>query len=60
MIFVATKNGRTEKKSGIRDLGCGMDENQDPGSGISIPAPQHFMEIVSGVHQFFCGMPSTV
>jgi hypothetical protein len=27
--------------SGIRDLGSGMGKNQDPGSGINIPDPQH-------------------
>jgi hypothetical protein len=27
--------------SGIRDPGSGMGENQDPGSGINIPDPQH-------------------
>jgi hypothetical protein len=26
---------------GIRDQGSGMDKNQDPGSEINIPAPQH-------------------
>jgi hypothetical protein len=27
--------------SGIRDRGSGMGKNQDPGSGINIPDPQH-------------------
>ncbi len=27
--------------SGIRDLGSRMSKNQDPGSGINIPDPQH-------------------
>ncbi len=27
--------------SGIRDPGSGMSKNQDPGSGINIPDPQH-------------------
>jgi len=27
--------------SGIRDPGSGMGKNQDPGSGINIPDPQH-------------------
>jgi hypothetical protein len=29
--------------SGIRDPGSGMGKNQDPGSGINIPDPQHWM-----------------
>jgi hypothetical protein len=28
--------------SGIRDPGSGMGKNQDPGSGINIPDPQHY------------------
>jgi hypothetical protein len=51
--FVATKNGLTKKNfsplsfvavfgSGIRDPGSGMGKNQDPGSGINIPDPQHW------------------
>jgi hypothetical protein len=28
--------------SGIRDPGSGMGKNQDPGSGINIPDPQHW------------------
>jgi hypothetical protein len=28
--------------SEIRDLGSGMGKNQDPGSGINIPDPQHW------------------
>jgi hypothetical protein len=50
--FVATKNGLTKKffsplsfvavfGSEIRDPGSGMGKNQDPGSGINIPDPQH-------------------
>jgi hypothetical protein len=27
--------------SGIRDQGSGMGKNQDPGSGINVPDPQH-------------------
>jgi hypothetical protein len=63
MKIVATKNGRREKFPHppilvlLLDPGSGMDKNQDPGSGINIPDPQHWMEIVSGVHQFFFGMP---
>jgi hypothetical protein len=30
--------------SGIRDPGSGMGKNQDPGSGINIPDPQHWCE----------------
>jgi hypothetical protein len=51
--FVAKKNGLTRKifstlsfvavfGSGIRDPGSGMGKNQDPGSGINIPDPQHW------------------
>jgi hypothetical protein len=51
--FVATKNGMTTNFSHpsllllfldpgwIRDPGSGMGKNQDPGSGINIPDPQH-------------------
>jgi hypothetical protein len=28
--------------SGFRDPGSGMGKNQDPGSGINIPDPQHW------------------
>ncbi len=28
--------------SGIRDPGSGMGKNEDPGSGINIPDPQHW------------------
>ncbi len=31
-----------DPRSGIRDLGSGMGKNQDPGSGINIPDPQHW------------------
>jgi len=52
--FVATKECLTKKKfsplsflpvfgSGIRDPGSGMGKNQDPGSGINIPDPQHWL-----------------
>jgi hypothetical protein len=30
--------------SGIRDLRSGMGKNQDPGSGINIPDPQHCLQ----------------
>jgi hypothetical protein len=30
--------------SGIRDTGSGMGKNQDPGSGINIPDPQHWSQ----------------
>jgi hypothetical protein len=43
-MFVATKNGSTKKlvpSSFGADFGSGMDKNQDPGSGINIPDPQH-------------------
>jgi hypothetical protein len=31
--------------SGIRDPGSGMGTNQDPGSGINIPDPQHWLHV---------------
>jgi hypothetical protein len=51
--FVAIIKGMTTKifsplsfdavfGSGIRDQGSGMGKNQDPGSGINIPDPQHW------------------
>jgi hypothetical protein len=30
-----------DSRSGIRDPGSGRGKNQDPGSGINIPDPQH-------------------
>jgi hypothetical protein len=32
-----------DPRSGIRDPGSGMGKNQDSGSGINIPDPQHWM-----------------
>jgi hypothetical protein len=56
--FVATKNGLTKKifsplsfvavldpGSGIRDPGWVKTKNQDPGSGINIPDPQHWKDL---------------
>jgi hypothetical protein len=43
-VCVAIKNGRTKKcfpSSFGAFVGSGMDKNQDPGSGINIPDPQH-------------------
>jgi hypothetical protein len=31
--------------SGIQDPGFGMAKNQDPGSGINIPDPQHWYKL---------------
>jgi hypothetical protein len=55
--FVATKQGMTtiffrpsllllflDPGSGIRNPGSGMGKNQDPGSGINIPDPQHWIQ----------------
>jgi hypothetical protein len=45
--FLATKNGLTKKFFHpcllllFLDPGSGMGKNQDPGSGINIPEPQH-------------------
>jgi hypothetical protein len=55
--FVATKKGMTKKKifhpslfflfldlgSEMRDPGSGMGKNQDPGCGINILDPQHWI-----------------
>jgi hypothetical protein len=42
---VATKKGLKKKSfspfSLVAVFGSGMDKNQDPGSGINIPDPQH-------------------
>jgi hypothetical protein len=57
--FVATKKGMPTNffsplsfvavlGSGIRDPGSGMSKNQDPGSGINIPDPQHCLNYGSG------------
>jgi hypothetical protein len=40
--------------SGIRDPGSGMGKNQDLGSGINIPDPQHCL-FLSLLVLFFCG-----
>jgi hypothetical protein len=46
--FVATKKGLKKKSfspfSLVAVFGSGMDKNQDPGSGINIPDPQHSMK----------------
>jgi hypothetical protein len=49
--FVATKNALKKKNSPppslvllFLDPGSGMGKNQDPGSGIYIPDPQHCLE----------------
>jgi hypothetical protein len=36
--------------SRIRDPGSGMGKNQDPGSGINIPDPQHWFLIKKKIH----------
>jgi hypothetical protein len=42
LSFVAVfGSGIRDPKSEIRDPGSGMGKNQDPGSGINIPDPQH-------------------
>jgi hypothetical protein len=44
MILVAAKNNRPQQifpSSFGAVVGSGMDKNQDPGSGINIPDPQH-------------------
>jgi hypothetical protein len=52
--FKATKKGMTTIflplfvvvfGSGIRDPGSGMGKNQETGSGINIPDPQHWYEV---------------
>jgi hypothetical protein len=43
LSFVAVfGSGIRDPGSGIRDAGSGMGKNQDPGSGINIPDPQHW------------------
>jgi hypothetical protein len=44
MIFLTVKNGYTRIffHSFGAVVGSGMDKNQDPGSGINIPDPQHW------------------
>ena len=47
--FVATKNGLAKKDfshlSFVAVFGSGMAKNQDPGSGINIPDPQHWYKL---------------
>jgi hypothetical protein len=38
--------------SGIRDPRSGMGKNQDPGSGINIPDPQHCIDEGQGDESF--------
>jgi hypothetical protein len=42
--------------SGIRDPGSGMGKNQDPGSGINIPDPQHCMIVLELIRVLFGDM----
>jgi len=55
LYFVGRKLNRFKKKnlissclvgSGIRDPGSGMGKNPDPGSGINIPDPQHWKNLI--------------
>ena len=39
--------------SGIRDPGSGMGKNQDPGSGINIPDPQHLINELNKLPKLF-------
>jgi hypothetical protein len=41
IIFISSLSFVAVFGSGIRDPGSGMGKNQDPGSGINIPDPQH-------------------
>jgi hypothetical protein len=42
---LSLQKGKTKKvASGIREPGSEMVENQEPGSGINIPDPQHWPE----------------
>jgi hypothetical protein len=44
LSFVAVfGSGIRDPGSEIRDPGSGMGENQDPGTGINIPDPQHWV-----------------
>jgi hypothetical protein len=64
--FVATKECLTKKffhpslfylfldpGSEIRDPGSGMGKNQDPGSGINIPDPQHCIKYFKNIPIYF-------
>ncbi len=45
LSFVAVSgSGIRDPGSGIRDPGSGMGKNQDPGSGINIPDPHHWLK----------------
>jgi hypothetical protein len=56
--FVATKNGLTKKIFHpcllllFLDPGSGMGKNQDPGSGINIPDPQHCRNLFETTLEF--------
>jgi hypothetical protein len=46
--------------SGIRDPGSGMGENQDPGSGINIPDPQHWIIMMIDLRKTVFGSGSSI
>jgi hypothetical protein len=46
--------------SGIRDPGSGMGKNQDPGSGINIPDPQHWVSKNPSFHTDFKNVHMTL
>ncbi len=44
-MFLDPGSGIRDPGSEIRDPGSGMGKNQDPGSGINIPDPQHWLSV---------------
>jgi hypothetical protein len=66
MIFEATKNGRTKKNIPppllvlLLNPGSGMDNNQDPRSGINIADPQHCNILCGRILQRFAKESASV
>ncbi len=52
------RSGIRDPRSEIRDPGSGMGKNQDPGSGINIPDPPHWLKLVCNVNIVYGNLKS--
>jgi hypothetical protein len=60
LSFVADfGSGIRDPRSEIRDPGSGMGKNQDPGSGINIPDPQHWSPVSITWLKMIAGVAAT-